>query len=330
MKHINVAVFVPHCGCPNQCTFCNQRAISGTTSPTTPDDVIRAVKIAMPKADKETSEIAFFGGSFTAIDREYMISLLEAAYPYIKNGHFKGIRISTRPDCIDEATLDILKAYGVTSIELGAQSMNDIVLTANKRGHTSDDVVKASGLISDFGFELGLQMMTGMYMSSDADDIATAEKIIELKPQTVRIYPTVVLKGTELENLYLKKQYYPPSLENSVNLCAKLLKMFHDNGVKVIRLGLHSGGGVDENFVAGIFHPAFRELCESKIYYDTVIENLKDKGKYDIFVKASELSKMIGQKKSNITKLLSCGFDISVKADDSLPIYKIRCVNNDS
>jgi len=330
MKHINVAVFVPHCGCPNQCTFCNQRAISGATSPTTPEDVIKAVEIALPKADKETSEIAFFGGSFTAIDKDYMISLLSAAYPYIKNGHFKGIRISTRPDCIDEETLDILKSYGVTSIELGAQSMNDNVLLLNKRGHTADDVIKASKLISSYGFELGLQMMTGMYMSSDADDISTAEKIIELKPRTVRIYPTVVLKGTELENLFLEKKYTPPTLDDSVNLCAKLLKMFYDNGIKVIRLGLHSGGDVDENFVAGIFHPAFRELCESRIYLDTITKTLKDQGRYTVFVRPSEISKMIGQKKANLNYLLSKGYDVTVRPDDSLPIYKIRCVNNDS
>ncbi len=330
MKHINVAIFVPHCGCPNQCTFCNQRAISGTTTPTTEEDVIKAVEIALKKADKDNSEIAFFGGSFTAIDRDYMISLLETAYPYVKNGYFKGIRISTRPDCINEEVLSILKSYGVTSIELGAQSMNNNVLLHNKRGHTADDVVNASRLISSFGFELGLQMMTGMYMSSDEDDLMTARKLIELKPKTVRIYPTVVLKSTELENLFNDNKYSPPTLENSVDLCAKLLKMFHDSNIKVIRLGLHSGGDVDENFVAGVFHPAFRELCESRIYLDIAKSALKEKGKYNIFIKPSELSKMIGQKKSNISYLLSEGFDVSVKADDSLPIYKIRCVNNDS
>ena len=330
MKHINVAVFVPHCGCPNQCTFCNQRAISGTTTPTTPEDVIKAVEIALPRADKENSEIAFFGGSFTAIDREYMISLLEVAYPYIKDGPFKGIRISTRPDCIDEETLDILKSYGVTSIELGAQSMNDNVLVANKRGHTSADVVNASRLISSYGFELGLQMMTGMYMSDDNDSIVTAEKLIELNPKTVRIYPTVVLKGTELENLYLDKKYTPPTLEESANLCAKLLMMFYENNIKVIRLGLHSGGDVDENFIAGTFHPAFRELCESRIYLNTITKTLKEKGRYTVFVKSSEISKMIGQKKTNISHLLSEGYDVTVRPDDSLPIYKIRCVNNDS
>ena len=330
MKHINVAIFVPHCGCPNQCTFCNQRAISGTTTPTTAEDVIKAVEIALEKADKNSSEIAFFGGSFTAIDRDYMISLLDTAYPYVKNGHFKGIRISTRPDCINEEIHSILKAYGVTSIELGAQSMNDNILIHNKRGHTADDVIKASKLITSYGFELGLQMMTGMYMSTCEDDLMTAKKLIDLNPKTVRIYPTVVLKGTELESLFNDNKYSPPTLDESVILCAKLLKMFHDNNIKVIRLGLHSGGGVDENFVAGVFHPAFRELCESRIYLDITKSKLKEKGKYDIFVNPSELSKMIGQKKSNISYLLSEGFDVRVKADDSLPIYKIRCVNNDS
>ena len=202
MKKGNISIFVPHLGCPCQCSFCNQKTITGQANQPTPQDVDKAVKTAL-KSKGFDYEIAFFGGSFTAIDREYMISLLKAANKYIKSNEVKGIRISTRPDCIDEEILDLLKEYGVTSIELGAQSMDDEVLLANRRGHTAKDVENASELIKSYGFELGLQMMTGLYKDSEEKAIKTAEKIIALSPQTVRIYPTVVLKGTYLADLYL-------------------------------------------------------------------------------------------------------------------------------
>ena len=197
MSHSNISVFVPHKGCPNDCSFCNQRAISGQTVPATPKDVENAVKIAIEyNVDPKNTEIAFFGGSFTAIERDYMLSLLTAAKHFLDTYNFKGIRISTRPDYINKDILLILKNYGVTAIELGAQSMDDQVLKANMRGHTSAQVAEASQLIKSYGFELGLQMMTGLYKDSDTAAISTAKQIIKIKPDTVRIYPTIVLKDT--------------------------------------------------------------------------------------------------------------------------------------
>ena len=162
-KHKNLSIFVPHAGCPNQCSFCDQRSISGTQNPPTAEEVSALCDEFLPKEKGDDYEIAFFGGSFTAIDREYMLQLLKAAYPFVQQGRAAGIRISTRPDCISTEILDILKQYGVTSIELGAQSMQDDVLKVNLRGHTEEDVVKASCLIKQYGFSLGLQMMTGLY-----------------------------------------------------------------------------------------------------------------------------------------------------------------------
>ena len=199
MKNANVSIFVSHFGCPQKCTFCNQHSITGAYG-----DVIENAKIAIETASRtlgensKNAEIAFFGGSFTAIDEKYMKTLLGLAYEYVKTGQFKGIRISTRPDKISAEILDLLKSYGVTAIELGAQSMSDKVLSMNNRGHNSACVVEASGLIKSYGFELGLQMMTGMYGSDDETDIETAKKIIALSPDTVRIYPTVVIENTEL------------------------------------------------------------------------------------------------------------------------------------
>lgn len=328
MKHVNVALFVPHEGCPHTCSFCNQRTISGSSKKLTAEDIESAVGIAAKgEYDKENSEIAFFGGSFTAIDRNYMLYLLESAYPYIKDGLFKGIRCSTRPDAIDEEILLTLKKYGVTAIELGAQSMSDNVLMLNERGHTAEDVVNASKMIKSHGFELGLQMMTGLYGDDDETAIMTAEKIIELNPETVRIYPTVVLENTHLAEIYRSGQYKPQTLDNAVSLCSKLLEMFHNANIKVIRLGLHSGGNTEDGYMAGAYHPAFRELCESRIYLNRVIniinkENIK--GNVTISVCPGEVSKMTGQKKSNIKILGDMGVFARVREDGGLKKYEVR------
>ena len=328
MKHVNVALFVPHEGCPHMCSFCNQKTISGSAKKLTKEDIDEAVKIATARDyNKSDSEIAFFGGSFTAIDKEYMIYLLESAYPYVKDGLFKGIRCSTRPDAIDADILELLKKYGVTAIELGAQSMSDNVLMINDRGHTSADVERASELIKAHGFELGLQMMTGLYGDTDESAIATAEKIISLKPDTVRIYPTVVLENTRLASLYEKGEYTPQTVDEAVNLCSKLLDMFNEACVKVIRLGLHSGGNVEEGFVAGAYHPAFRELCESRLYFEKCCKIIKDNnitGKITIYVSPSEISKMTGQKRSNIESFLQMGISAQVKPDADLGKYMLR------
>lgn len=304
MKHINVALFVPHEGCPQQCVFCNQRHISGKTARLSAKDIDDAVSAAgTARVDTDgKKEIAFFGGSFTAIDRDYMLELLKAASPYVDGKRFAGIRISTRPDAIDPEICQILKQYGVTAIELGAQSMSDSVLAMNRRGHTAQHIVDASALIKAHGFELGLQMMTGMLGSSLEESLRTARKIIELKPKTVRIYPTVVLRGTYLEQLTATGEYRPQSLEEAVALCAELLKMFFEAGIEVIRLGLHSGGGVEEGYVAGPYHPAFRELCDATIYLEQAEQALYDTipqgGQATLCVTETGISQMVGHKRS--------------------------------
>ena len=333
MKHINVGLFVPHNGCPHQCTFCNQRAISGQNKQVTPADVDSAVKIALKNPDCNGGEIAFFGGSFTAIDHQVMTGLLESAYKYVKSGAFKGIRCSTRPDAIDDEICDILKSYGVTAVELGAQSMNDEVLALNRRGHTSEDVINASKTLKRYGFELGLQMMTGLYGSSDEDSIDTAKKIISLQPATVRIYPTVVIKNTELAELYKRGKYIPQTVDGAADLCAKLLLMFDEANINVIRTGLHSGGGVEEDYIAGAYHPAFKEICESKIYLNKALEFIREKcispGKIEIYVSPNAISKMIGQRRSNIQKLFALGYDAKIIADDKINKYQLYIIRNE-
>ena len=333
MRHINVGLFVPHSGCPHQCTFCNQRAISGQSRQVTPADVDEAVRVAMKNPDSRGGQIAFFGGSFTAIDRTVMTELLDAAYRYVKDGSFKGIRCSTRPDAIDDEICRILKSYGVRAVELGAQSMNDEVLRLNRRGHTAADVVRASEMLKSYGFELGLQMMTGLYGSTDEDSIDTARKIIDLQPQTVRIYPTVVIRNTELAELCESGEYVPQTVDSAAKLCAELLLMFDEARITVIRTGLHSGGGVEKDYVAGAYHPAFKELCEGEIYFKRAVEFIErngiQQGDITVFVSPDAVSKMTGQKKINIQKLSELGYNAKVKGDSKIQKYKVYILRNE-
>lgn len=287
----------------------------------TSDDVKNTLEDAVSylKENTKEAEIAFFGGSFTAIRREYMFELLDATRPYINK--FKGIRISTRPDYIDDNILSVLKEYNVTSIELGAQSLCDDVLVANNRGHNSSDVLYASKLIKEYGFSLGLQMMTGLYMSSKEKDIYTAKKIVEIKPDTVRIYPTITMKNTQLEKLYNSGDYIVQTLSDAVSLCAELLLMFEENDIRVIRLGLHHSESLIEDMIAGPYHPAFRELCESEILFNKLLLKLNGVNKdneIEVLVSPGCVSKMIGNKKSNILRFYEMGYKIKVIQNNSV------------
>lgn len=295
----------------------------------TPEEVARTLNKAKEnlKEKSKLTEIAFFGGSFTAINRDYMISLLEAAKPFLP--YFYGIRISTRPDYIDDEILSILKEYKVTSIELGAQSMDNSVLKLNKRGHSVQDVIAASNLIKSRGFSLGLQMMTGLYGATFKKDIATAQKIIELKPDTVRIYPTVVMKNTDLADYYLKGSFIPYTLDESVSLCSTLILLFAKADINIIRLGLHYSDSLVENSLGGNYHPAFKELCESRIFYDKFLDKAKSfsEKKLTVTINPKSLSKFLGHKKRNIIKLREMGYEPVIEFDDTLDKYDLGVCN---
>ena len=226
MKHKNIAFFIPHIGCPHCCSFCDQRAISGQNRAPSVLEITATLNTAYEQvADKSEAEIAFFGGSFTAIPRDMMIAYLEAANGFLGENGFKGIRISTRPDCIDAEILDVLKKYGVTTVELGAQTMRDEVLIKNQRGHTADDVRAASKLIKEYGFDLGLQMMVGLPEDTKkADAVFTANELIKLRPDCVRIYPAVILPHTKMAQWFSSGEYVPMKLDDAVEVCAELSK----------------------------------------------------------------------------------------------------------
>lgn len=268
----------------------------------------------------QNAEIAFFGGSFTAIDRCYMTDLLRVAHDACERYGFAGIRCSTRPDAIDRERLTLLKAYGVTAIELGAQSMDDGVLSMNRRGHTAQDVCRASALIHAYSFELGLQMMTGLPGDSDEKAVATAKALLALMPDTMRIYPTIVLENTQLCDWYRAGRYVSQTLEDAVSLCAKLIPMIEKQGVRLIRVGLHASEEL-ENRVAGPYHPAFMELCRSRIFLTQLMAALRERGvrKAVVEVNPRMLSTAIGQKRQNLVALLAAGFSVQIRPAADVP-----------
>lgn len=330
MKHANVAIFVPHNGCPHQCSFCDQKSITGQAAQPSPEDVRAAAERARETLGPGCgAELAFFGGSFTAVEPAYMVSLLEAARPYVESGLFSGIRISTRPDCVGEDVLSLLWGYGVRSIELGAQSMREDVLRLNRRGHTARDVEEASVRIQERGFSLGLQMMTGLYGDDAEGARYTARKLAELRPDTVRIYPTVVMRGTELGRLYQKGAYIPPGLEETVPLCAELLGFFEDRGIRVIRLGLHDTPELRRDMLAGAYHPALGELCESRLFLDRLLSAAESRcpaatEAVRVAVNPKMVSKALGQKRRNLQALKEAGFRVEFLQDDSVPTGEFR------
>ena len=266
-KEYIIPIFVPHLGCPNDCTFCNQKAISGQTKMVTAKDVTETIEsfLQYMKDANADKEVAFYGGSFTAIAKEKQEELLQAAYPYIQKGILKRIRISTRPDAIDKDILKMLKKYKVKIIELGVQTSNNYILEKIRRGHTFEDVKKASKLIRKYGFILGHQMMIGLPESTKQDEIDTALDCIKLKPKLVRIYPVLVIKHTALAKDLAEGKYEPLSVVQAVERSKELVYLFKKKNIEVIRIGLQNTDTItspeNENseVVAGPYHPAFRQ-----------------------------------------------------------------------
>ncbi len=320
MSHGNIAIFVPHLGCPQQCSFCDQRAISGQASLPTAEDVARAAEIGAKSRgfDPANTEIAFFGGSFTAIPANYMLSLLRAGQAAVERFGLKGIRCSTRPDAIDPDIIARLKDYGVTAVELGAQSMDDGVLEANHRGHTARHTQAAAELIGKAGIELGLQMMTGLYTDNNSKALATGEKLIALRPATVRVYPAILLPGTTLARLWRQGRYSPQTLEEAVELCAQLLDRFQQAGVRVIRMGLHAGPGLEAR-LAGPYHPAFRQLVESRLFLAKLCKALPGPGKFTVGVNPRDISTALGQGRENLPWLEARGFTVRFCQNQAVP-----------
>ena len=323
-KQYIIPIFVPHLGCPNDCVFCNQKSISGQMKMITKEDVKNTIEFYLKNfKDKEAYiEVAFFGGSFTGIDEKLQNEFLSTAYEYIEAKKVNSIRISTRPDYINKNILKRLKKYKVQTIELGVQSANDYILKRSGRGHTFEDVKKASKLIRWYGFNLGHQMMIGLPESTRIDEIATAKQLIKLKPKMVRIYPVLVIKNTKLEKEYNNGKYEPIPLVQAVETSKEIYKMFVKKNIEVIRIGLQNTDEISspENessqVVAGPYHPAFRQLVESSVWYDTIFEKIKKLNvkvkQVEVTVHPSEVNNVVGHKRENILKFKDT-YDVILK-----------------
>ena len=299
-----IPVFVPHLGCPNDCVFCNQRRISGSVAPATAEDVVSAIENALRLTPPGTRrQLAFYGGSFTAIPVAEQESLLGAAVPYLERGDIASLRLSTRPDAIDGAVLRRLRSYGVETIELGAQSMSERVLALSGRGHTAADVEDAARAVKGAGFRLILQMMTGLPGADDESDVESARRIAALGPDGVRVYPTVIVRDTALCDLWRAGRYKEHTVEDAVRVCARILPVFETAGIPVIRLGLNpteelSGGQA----AGGAYHPALGELVRARIMRSRAEELLagaEPGARAVLYVEPRLMSQAVGQHGEN-------------------------------
>ena len=336
-KQYIIPIFIPHLGCPNDCTFCNQKSISGTKKMPTKDEIKKEIEENLKyfKDENRYVEIAFFGGSFTGIDKKLQEEFLQIANEYIEKKQVDSIRISTRPDYINKDILKMLKKYNVKTIELGVQSTNDYILKKCKRGHTFDDIKKASKLIRRHRFTLGHQIMVGLPESTKLDELNTAKDVIKLKPKIVRIYPVLVIKGTELEKEYEKGEYEPITVNQAVERCKELVYLFNKKKIEVIRIGLQNTeeitdpAGEKSSVVSGPYHPAFGQLVEDSIWYDSILDKIKAVNvkvkDARLLVNPENLNNAIGHKKSNIINIKDTyDVDLTVVPDFSIKIGKSK------
>ena len=302
MKYYNIPVFISHFGCPNACVFCNQKKINGRETDVSLDDLKNIIDSYLKTLPKNSiKEVAFFGGTFTGISMELQKQYLEVVKKYIDNADVEGVRISTRPECIDDEILTQLKKYGVKTIELGIQSLDDEVLKATGRHYDYEIVKKSCDLIKKYSFTLGVQLMIGLPKSNFKSDLMSAVKSLDLNPDIARIYPTLVIKGTELEFMYKRNLYNSLTLEEAVDRTVPIYSLLELKDINVIRVGLQPAEDLtaDGVIISGPFHPAFRDLVENKIYFNFLSKIYKKEKKLDMEVNERNVSKIVGQKAIN-------------------------------
>ncbi len=307
MTPIIIPIFLPHIGCPNQCIFCNQRTtVKDIPSPSYVERFIESSIKTLPSAPDRKREIAFYGGSFTAMRRDEQISYLEKARTFLLSGLIDSLRISTRPDAIDEEKLILLKNYGVGTVEIGTQSLIDEVLQLSNRGHDSKDTINSINLLKSFGFEVGVHLMIGLPGDNFDYFLKSVEKLIDLRVNFLRIHPTLVLKGAPLENLWRAKKYTPLSLNEAIKwLKAGVLKLENES-IPIVRIGLQPTKEMEDHLIAGPYHPAIHQMVRSAIYLDRVeslLERYQDLSSVILLCNPREVSNLRGQKNQNLLKL---------------------------
>lgn len=329
-----IPFFIPHAGCPHQCVFCNQAEISGRNQPVAPEEVGQQIihTLARRRDHQRPVQVAFYGGSFTGLDLLAQRRLLGAVQPFIQSGEVAGIRLSTRPDCLDDIRLELLVESGVTLVELGVQSLDTMVLQRSGRGHSVGQVVEAFRLLRQYGLQVGGQVMVGLPGDSPARSVQTCKTLILLKPDCVRIYPTLVMNHTPLQGLYETGQFQPWSLGKTVVVVAKMKELFAGAGVAVIRMGLQAGESLEENLLAGPYHPAFGELVLSRLFFKAVRHAIFRArawggGGLRLTISPRDRSLFMGMAKENYQRLQRGGWleGVELHVDGGQPRFTVQC-----
>ena len=335
MKPLIIPIFIPNQGCPHRCIFCEQQSITSQSYQTIDSaHVERVLDKAIRSKDfdlRKKPEVAFYGGTFTRLPLYRMSELLGAVSPFLKQGFFFSIRVSTRPDALDEKRLKIMKDYGVLTVELGAQSMDDNVLMFSKRGHTAEDTVKALETLRAHGLKVGIQLMPGLPGDSEERFRSTITEVIKLSPDMVRLYPAVVIRGTEMARLYREGHYEPLGLEKAIEICAESCVRLERQGITVIRIGLMSSPSLLEKgqILAGPWHTAFGFLVRSHIQHQNIQNDLLGWGvvsRIKIRVPKKEVPLVRGYKNQGLQllKRKTGAKVIRIEPDDSIPPGRIR------
>lgn len=329
-KHISIPIFLPQYGCVNNCVFCNQKTITGKKGNPSINEAKKTIETWLSSIDKSQTyvEIAFFGGNFLGLPESKQFEYLSLAQNYIDQGIVDSIRFSTRPDTISESSLSNLSPFSVKNIEIGVQSMNDKVLNLAGRGHTAKDSIKAAKLINEMGYQLGMQMMVGLPGDDDEKSLQTAQKIIECKAVQTRIYPVLVLKNTELADLFIAKKYNPLSIEAAIDRCIPIVEIFNQNKIKILKLGLHPSESFtsDKELLAGPYHPSFYQLVLSKIWRNKILQNFDQQNfnHLKIAVHSKNINYAIGYNSENRNYIKSLCNSLTFESNDEIPIDKVR------
>lgn len=313
-------VFIPHAGCPHRCLFCAQDRSNSHASVPSAEIVRQWLESVLP--EQGDGEIAFYGGTFTSLPQEQQDLYLQAAAGCLDSGRAAGIRLSTRPDALEMRTLERLRGAGVTTIELGCQSFDDTVLEASGRGHTAVDNLRSVQACKDAGFQVGVQLMPGLPGGDGAEAMRSLQQAIELKPSFLRIYPTVVIEGTELAELWKAGNFTPWSLEQAVEICTDMLRLCREHALPIIRLGLQNDPQLAENFLAGPYHPAFGQLVRSRLWRRALGRAVKHGSQFA--VNPSDLSDALGHRCENREWLKLSNPDTMITADKNVAKETLR------
>lgn len=323
MKKVTVPFFISHQGCPRTCVFCDQRTISGSVGDVpTAEAILTKIDAWRQTAGERPLEVAFFGGTFTALPEAVQDRLLQPLQALLASGEIRSIRISTRPDCIDDASIKRLSQLGVATIELGVQSMDDGVLDRAGRGHSAVDSERAIHSIRAGGLSVGAQLMPGLPGDTPATSFNSLQRVIAAGADFVRIYPVVVLRGTVLAQQFQSGDYAPLNLDDGVQLCKVLLHASLQAAIPVIRIGLQADEGLNESTVlGGCWHPSLGRLTRSELYYDLLCKLLSavPAGMPSmIHCHPSRISEVHGQGRINLKRLGDRVVSAKVTADEGL------------